>query len=83
MEQQLDQSHKQTNDGYPTRTLRPTQTSASAFRRLLYCATLTLLIVLVASSFEPALATTFYVLAAGSVALCFWRFVISRHKVSG
>lgn len=82
MDNQFSYSHEQTDDGYPIHTPRNTETSASVFRRLLYCATLTLLIILVASSFEPTLAIICYVLAAAGLAMCLWRFAASRHMVT-
>lgn len=82
MDHQFSQSHEQTDDGYPIHTLRTTETLASAFRRLLYCATLALLAIFVASSFEPALAIICYILAAVGLVLCLWRFAASRHIVT-
>lgn len=82
MDHQFDHSHEQTDDGYPVHTPRKTETSVSAIRRLLYCATLTLLIIFVASSFEPALAIICYMFATVGLALCLWRFAASRHIVT-
>lgn len=82
MDQQLDRSSEQTGDGYPDHPPRNTETSASAFRRLLYCAILTLLVIVVASSFELSLAIICYVLAAVGLSFGLWRFAASRHVVT-
>ena len=81
--QQFDQYEEQVKGGYPIHMDRRTETSGAAIRRFLYCATLVLLIIFIATAFEPALAVTFYVCAAIGLAFSLWRFAISRHDTKG
>lgn len=81
-QQQFAQFDEQIHEGYPVHMDRRTETSGAAIRRFLYCATLVLLIIFIATAFEPALAVTFYAFAAIGLAFSLWRLVTSSPRIT-
>ena len=78
----LDPFDHRMDNGYPTHRDNGKETLSKAARRsFLYCAALTMLIILISSTFSPSLAITFYALALVGLGISLWRLTTSRRSV--